>query len=100
MSQEAIQNETNNEYVGARVAKYFGSEIFLGTVNAIKEELYHILYDDGDKEDMGHNDLLEAIRLNKLRSVNNGSRVVIKYGNKLCEATVSDFHPKDISGCP
>ncbi len=60
----------------------------LGTVTSTFEVFYHVLYEEGDEEDLTNHDLLKAIHLNKIQYVNTGSRVVIKRGSELCKATV------------
>jgi hypothetical protein len=59
-------------YIGLRVAKYFGSEVFFGTIkNFISPtmkndvDLWHVVYDDDDQEDFDHKDLRKAIALYK-----------------------------------
>ena len=57
----------SHQYVGARIAKYFGTELYLGTV-AFVDDYYHIVYDDGDEEDMTQDELIEVMKLYKNHS--------------------------------
>lgn len=56
-----------NGYVGARIAKYFGVELYLGTV-AFVDNFYHIVYDDGDEEDVLQEELNEMLKLYQSQS--------------------------------
>jgi hypothetical protein len=59
-------------YVGRRVAKYFGMALYAGTIVAYYTEtemeagvgeLWHIRFDDGDKEDVGEAELIALLEL-------------------------------------
>ena len=50
------------KYIGYRVAKYFGDVLYFGTVE-FADEYYHIVYDDGDEEDIDAVDLKYLIKL-------------------------------------
>ena len=59
-------------YVGQRVAKYFGTEVYFGTVRKFippttkkDVDLWHIVYDDDDQEDYDHKDLRKGLALYK-----------------------------------
>jgi hypothetical protein len=52
----------SSRYVGSRVAKYFGDELYLGSV-AFIDDYCHIVYDDGDEEDVGSDELQVLIQL-------------------------------------
>jgi hypothetical protein len=84
-------SELNNEYVGKRVAKYFvekGEDILHeGTVTSV-DTLYRVVYDDGDVEDMDQDELLEALRLYRIRFVDIHSRVIVNHKGRMCKATV------------
>jgi hypothetical protein len=56
------------EFLGRRVAKFFGKDIFFGTINFISSEdkgdvWWHVLYDDNDEEDLDYRQLKIAILL-------------------------------------
>lgn len=57
------------EYAGDRVAKYFGDDVYFGTVGEFwydsedEESLWRIDYDDGDKEDLAKDEFVEALKL-------------------------------------
>ena len=58
------------DFVDLRVAKYFKSELYYGTVTkylppleADEYSLWKIKYDDGDGEDWDRDELLEGVRL-------------------------------------
>jgi len=44
-------------YLGKRIGKEFGEEIFFGNIVSYDDELWHVKYDDGDEEDYDINDL-------------------------------------------
>jgi hypothetical protein len=57
-------------FIGQRVAKYFGEEVYFGTVKkfsppATKKDgdLWHIVYDDDDQEDFDYKELKKAVAL-------------------------------------
>lgn len=57
-------------YVGKRVAKYFGEDVFFGTVEKYipptspnDEDLWHIHYDDEDQEDYDLKDLRKNLKI-------------------------------------
>ncbi|CAB9525163.1 Type III pantothenate kinase [Seminavis robusta] len=59
-------------HVGLRIAKYFGDEVYFGTIKKYiqptgkkDEDLWHIVYDDDDQEDYDAKDLRKAIALYK-----------------------------------
>ena len=69
-------NSTHRFYVGSRVAKDFDGTIHRGTATKYTagnrgnngndtEELWHVLYDDGDEEDFNRQELLDAIALHQ-----------------------------------
>lgn len=51
-----------NAWKGRRVAKYFESLIYYGTVGDYDGEYWHITYDDGDKEDYDAKELLNQLK--------------------------------------
>jgi len=59
----------SKQRIGQRVAKEFGGEVYYGEVTAFEEELedspaqWHILYNDGDEEDLYEGELKKAITL-------------------------------------
>ena len=62
--------KTNPEsYVNRRVAKYFGDQLYFGTVKSFGPEtrfgdqIWHVKYDDSDKEDYDADDLDDGLRL-------------------------------------
>jgi len=87
-----------NQNVGLKVAKYFGSDVFIGQVtdvfatdventtlsinNNVEDVLYHIKYEDGDSEDFDQTELEEGVALyslvrkGKKRKNNDGGRNV------------------------
>jgi hypothetical protein len=91
VSHGASDDKVDNEYVGKRVAKYFAVHevdiLHEGTVTSA-DDLYHAVYDDGDVEDMNQDELLEALRLYRLRYVDIKSRVVVDRKGRMCKATV------------
>lgn len=62
-----------NSYKNSRVAKFFGKELYYGSVSAVipatrtleKETLWKIVYDDGDKEDYTEKELMKHLRIYK-----------------------------------
>ena len=56
---------------GVRIAKFFGKRLYFGTVQSVSSatenaegvKLWHILYDDDDKEDFDEDELREQRRL-------------------------------------
>jgi hypothetical protein len=60
-------------YIGQRVAKFFGDDVFFGTIKKYIEpgagefDLWHIVYDDDDQEDFDSKDLRKALNLYKQR---------------------------------
>lgn len=66
----------SSKYVGFRLAKYFGGELYLGTVTFI-DSYCHIEYDDGDEEDVGSDELQVLMQLYR------------KEGRRLESSTVS-----------
>ena len=74
----ADERVTTDQYVGLVVAKRFidgnGREPFFGTVkwrclhpvaddNGVEQTVWHVVYEDGDSEDMNRIELLNAIAL-------------------------------------
>ena len=57
--------EKGESYVGQRIAKDFDGDIYYGTVSKYfpKDRLWKIDYDDGDKEELDHEELLFALDL-------------------------------------
>ena len=52
---------------GMSVQKDFNGELYWGTITAIDEDdkrkkLYHIKYDDGDEEDLYHDDCVDVLK--------------------------------------
>eukprot|EP00956_Cyclotella_meneghiniana_P043014 scaffold249384_cov76-Cyclotella_meneghiniana.AAC.5 len=63
------QNSVDNEFRqmddtvgGSRVAKFFNSELYFGTVTSLNI-FYRIAYDDGDEEDLDEEDVHRALNL-------------------------------------
>ncbi|KAL7486084.1 hypothetical protein ACHAW6_011682 [Cyclotella cf. meneghiniana] len=54
--------EHNKNCIGSRVAKYFGTQLFLGTITSC-DIYYHVLYDDEDEEDFDGEELREGLEL-------------------------------------
>ena len=60
-----------NSFDGRRVAKYFDDVLYFGVVQYWIEpdetedgyDLWNVFYDDGDKEDYNHDDLMTALRV-------------------------------------
>ena len=57
-------------YIGARVSKMFGADVYYGTItsyipapSAKDDDLWHVLYDDDDSEDFDAKDLKKALNL-------------------------------------
>jgi len=63
------RNENGNDssfpsrYIGRRVSKRFGRKMYHGTVDGADEDhrLWHVTYDDGDAEELDHEELLIAM---------------------------------------
>ena len=55
----------NNSHIGSRVAWYFGTALYLGTITEHfpKEDYFHCLYDDSDEQDFDREELCFAIDL-------------------------------------
>lgn len=52
--------------VGKKVAKYFGADVFYGTVTSYTRSqggLWHVRYEDGDEEDLDRPEMIEALKL-------------------------------------
>ena len=62
---QAIDPKNNPEgFIGSRVAKiFFGTNLYLGTVNAYSDSLWRVNYDDGDEEEYEEAELLDAVKL-------------------------------------
>jgi pantothenate kinase type III len=58
-----------NHFISKRVAKYFGDELFFGTVTRYNGKYWHISYDDGDNEDMNVKELHQFLKLYTEESV-------------------------------
>ena len=50
---------------GSQVAKMFGKDLFYGSVTEVwkGKKLYHVVYDDGDEEDLDLSECRRAILL-------------------------------------
>jgi hypothetical protein len=65
----SIKSRDPKEFLGRRVAKYFGEDLYFGYVDREKkdeedgEQLWHVTYDDDDQEDYDHEDLKLAMLL-------------------------------------
>lgn len=65
--------------IGKRVAKYFGTECYFGTIREWYQgidglPLWAIWYDDDDKEDMDEKEVWEAIDMYKINKVRDTAR--------------------------
>merc|ERR1712025_1388288 len=57
-SQSSTDSKKDPEcYLGKRIGKEFGRDIFFGKIVSYDDELWHVEYDDGDEEDYDINDL-------------------------------------------
>lgn len=56
----AFNEKCDVKYVGAHIAKYFGNELYFGTVTFV-DKYYHVEYEDG--EDFDLDGLSASIRL-------------------------------------
>ena len=75
--QEYLDNSTKKQspfsFIGLRIAKCFGEDVFFGTIKKYIEpassepDLWHIVYDDDDQEDYDAKDLRKAIALYKTK---------------------------------
>lgn len=84
---------SKSTYIGSRVSKYFGSEIYHGTVTSYdpnlidydtKEDLgphYHIKYDDEDQEDVNSTNLLQMLHLYKEYKTKTKTKIKTKNKN-------------------
>ncbi|KAL3776597.1 hypothetical protein HJC23_005797 [Cyclotella cryptica] len=52
----------DKKYVGSRVGKYFGRQLYLGTITSC-DTYYHVLYDDDDEEDLDREELMVGLEL-------------------------------------
>ena len=54
-----VVNESTTFYVGTKTFKVFNDVEYKGSVKGYdhKKRLYHILYEDGDTEDLYHNEV-------------------------------------------
>lgn len=89
----------DNKYINLRVAKYFSKlgEVHFGTVTSF-DGFYHVVYDDGDEEDMDERYLQKALALYKsimLDDLSVGSRVIVNKNNKLYEGSILNHREKD-----
>jgi hypothetical protein len=66
--EQGAKSRDPKEFLGRRVAKFFGKDIFFGTIDFISsldkgEVWWHVLYDDSDQEDLDYKQLKIAILL-------------------------------------
>lgn len=68
ITENAIQKNPES-YIERRVAKYFDTDLYFGTVTAFKkaetsddEDYWHITYDDGDQEDYDLTDMVAQLK--------------------------------------
>ena len=57
---QLITAEKTNALVGRRVRKWFQNQFFEGTLTKT-EDYYHIVYDDGDHEDVSLDELVDIL---------------------------------------
>ena len=68
VSVAALQKNPKS-YFGHRLAKYFGDELYFGTVDGFEpaggdeDALWHVTYDDGDQEDLDAEEMVEHLTL-------------------------------------
>ena len=63
-------NTPTPSYVGAKIAKYFDGEAYHGTVTCRRGKWWHVVYEDGDEEDLNPDDIPAGCDLfNELASV-------------------------------
>ena len=57
--------DTNLEYIGQKVAKYFDDELFVGTIKSYLHKLgyWWVKYDDGDSEEFELYEVQQGIKL-------------------------------------
>jgi len=72
---EVAKGKHGKDYIGLDVAREFDGEVYTAMVADYfpktpgqKEDLYHLLHDDGDEEDVNLEELLEALRLQRERA--------------------------------
>lgn len=68
-------------YVGRRVAKNFGEEIYFGKISkyAAESSYWHVVYDDGDEEDYNEKDLRQALKLYEENCVKSDGSIVSNF---------------------
>lgn len=62
-SETGEKADLGKKFRDRRVAKYFGSEAYEGTVKDYNDGFFQIVYDDGDEEDQDMKELEQAIEL-------------------------------------
>jgi hypothetical protein len=61
-SEEVIDVEGPENYIGKNIYKKFGKKVYVGKVSKYKHPFYEIYYEeDGDKEDMEENELVQLL---------------------------------------
>jgi hypothetical protein len=89
-SEARIEEVTSGQaFVGKTVMKQFEAELFCGqVVTAIKKRgryLYHVVYEDGDEEDLNDLELQEALELYKIETDKTFKASVTHETNDECE---------------
>lgn len=86
-SRSTSNTKVSKKYLGLCVTKNFGTESRHGTV--VSADLHYLVaYDDNEMEHLELNELQDAIRLNMLRTIDKGSRVLIQCKSAIRKATV------------
>eukprot|EP00956_Cyclotella_meneghiniana_P026276 scaffold56361_cov71-Cyclotella_meneghiniana.AAC.5 len=75
--EKGLNPKLDQNYVGSRVAKYFKTELYFGTVS-INNDYYHVVYDDGDEEDLDEEDFHKALELYQTVSAVSMTLAVVK----------------------
>ena len=89
--EKGLNPKLDHKYVGCRVAKYFKTELYFGTIS-IYNDYYRVVYDDGDEEDLDEEDLHEALELYQTVSAVSMTPVVAK------ESHAKEIQRKDLYG--
>ena len=82
-------------YIGRRVAKDFNETVFNGTVTKLlPDKLWHVKYNDGDREDMDLHELYSALDKSiEQDRIYIGRRVAKVSGTDVLNGTIRTFLP-------